>query len=228
MYIQGNCYSDVKRNIGFHEKSLIHNTALKHKGQRPEDAIDTNASQKWQNSARLVHANLIAVLPFENFVSNAKDAKEVGGQVHESAHFTRDFYNNVIEVFDDIEVDTLKEEFAKSPFPFFCASSDFKDNLGVVHFYYYKEDFALSSQVVLVSKLDKVDSESITEFLKQAAALVGKSISDFGSWVPRGAKQNAVRQYQALYVLSLWKLLYVFTSHICPTCRSQFTKECCQ
>ena len=121
-----------------------------------------------------------------------------GADVFESERLNSDFYNQLIEVLDNDEVATLKAEFAKTPFPWLCAGTDFKDHIGVVRFYYYNMDLKLTSRAVLVAKLKKVNRTTVMGVLKKAATLVGKSIADFGSWVCHGAAENGVRHSQAL------------------------------
>ena len=71
-----------------------------------------------------------------------------------------------------------------------------EDHIGVVRFYFFGKDKKLTSRAVLVRKLHKVDSIAITDFIREAAELVGKSLKNVGSWVADGASENGVRDQQ--------------------------------
>jgi hypothetical protein len=167
----------------------------------PEHAAD---KVKWCNTAYIAFTSLVSLKCANDFQRAVAEARHIGADLYSKAYTTRAFYDQTLSLFDLQETAQLKKDLAESPFPIYCFSCAFDENLGFFRAYFAGKDCTLKMRVLKTKKLYRINHDTQTAYLRGACEELGISLEQAGSWVADGCGVNGVMEDQNQWRDNTW------------------------
>ena len=165
----------------------LHPHPLPERQQLPvpkEDLIIACKSKSSQSSAVTAEAqrHLVKLLPANSFLDAIEDAKFIGDELPVSGYHSREHYNCLLDLFDKVEQDVLKQELKERAIKRVVIGADSKDNMSGIRIYYTSphtsgQPVSVAMRVISLEKMHTVNHKTLADQIETCLAKVRCSVA---------------------------------------------------